>query len=105
MKSAIFISALVIYAVTLSHPALAAAGNWQEEMLFNPTSGQLETERSRDRIMIYQGLKDVQVAQAMDQQFDRIEHMMFTGTVVTDDLGQAAIDPNTGEAIVEADGC
>ena len=82
MKDAIVITALVMLAIIIAHPAVAAADSWQERMLFNPSPAQLEMERSRNRIMIYEGLKDVQVAEAMDSQFDRIEHMMFTGTVV-----------------------
>ncbi len=74
-------------------------------MLFNPTPAQLDVEQSRDRIMIYHGLKDVQIAEVMEQQFDRIEHMMFTGTVVTDDHGEPVIDAETGEEKVEDDGC
>jgi hypothetical protein len=106
MKDTIIITALVIAAVMISHSATAAAADsWQEKMLFNPTPAQLDVEQSRDRIMIYHGLKDVQIAEAMEQQFDRIEHMMFTGTVVTDDEGQTVVDPDTGEALVEDDGC
>jgi hypothetical protein len=92
-------------AAMVMHPASASADSWQENLLFSPTPAQLEVEQSRNRIMIYHGLKDVQVAEAMDQHFDRIEHMMFTGTVVTDGQGEALIDEKTGEARVEDDGC
>ena len=90
--------------VMLSAP-LQAADSWQERMLFEPTSSQLELEQNRDRVMIYHGLTDVQVARAMDQQFQRIQNMMFTGTVITDEQGEAVIDQDTGEPQVEDDGC
>jgi len=105
MKDIIVISTLVMLAVIVTHPAAASADSWQDKLLFSPTPAQLEMEESRDRIMIYEGLKDVQVAEAMDSQFDRIEHMMFTGTVVTDDQGEVLIDEETGNAMVEDDGC
>lgn len=105
MKDIIVISTLVMLAVIVTHPAAASADSWQDKLLFSPTPAQLEMEESRDRIMIYEGLKDVQVAEAMDSQFDRIEHMMFTGTVVTDDQGEVLIDEETGNAVIEDDGC
>jgi hypothetical protein len=91
-------------AVMLAGP-VQAADDWQEKMLFAPSDTQLALEESRDRVMIYHGLTDVQVARAMDRQFERIEHMMFTGTVVTDEQGEALVDPDTGQAQVEDDGC
>ena len=105
MKDAIVISTLLMLAIIIAHPASASADSWQERILFNPTPAQLDMEKSRGRIMIYEGLKDVQVAEAMDSQFDRIEHMMFTGTVVTDEQGEVLIDEETGNAVTEDDGC
>jgi hypothetical protein len=55
--------------------------------------------------MIYDGLSDRQVATAMDQHFERIQSMMFTGIVVTDAAGEPQTDPVTGEIITENDGC
>jgi hypothetical protein len=93
-------------AVFLAGPTTTLAGDsWQERMLYHPTPAQLEVEQSRDRVMFYHGLTDTQVAQAMDQQFERIEHMMFTGTVKTDGEGEAVVDPETGKPEVEDDGC
>lgn len=81
-----------------------AADDWQEKMLYAPPPSQIELEK-RGRIMIYDGLTDAQVARAMDTQFDRIESMMFVGTVVTDTRGEALRDAGTGEVLVEDDGC
>ena len=106
MKDTIIIPMLVIITAFLSRPVtVSAADSWQEKMLFNPTPAQLETEQTRARIMIYHGLKDVQVGLAMDEQFDRIEHMMFTGTVVTNSQNEVLIDEETGETKVENDDC
>ena len=104
MKHTIIITGLMITAAILSRP-VTAADSWQEKMLFNPSPAQLQVEKERQRIMIYEGLTDMQVADAMEQQFGRVEHMMFTGTVITDDRGDAVIDPDSGEPMVENDGC
>ena len=105
MKDSIVIPALILLAIIIANPVSASADSWQERMLFKPTPAQLDMERSRGRIMIYDGLLDVQVATAMEQQFDRVEYMMFTGTVVTDDRGEALVDEETGQVLVEDDGC
>jgi len=104
MKQTIIISGLVIISAILSRP-VTAAGSWQEKILFNPTPAQIQMEEERQRVMIYEGLTDVQVTQAMEQQFERVEHMMFTGTVVTDTEGEVVVDPDTGKPEVEDDGC
>jgi hypothetical protein len=55
--------------------------------------------------MIYDGLTDRDVERAFDEQFDRLEHMMFIRVVVTDDSGKARRS-GTGEVVTESDdGC
>jgi hypothetical protein len=78
--------------------------DWQISMLFNPNEHQLEVE-DKGRVMIYDGLYSAEVNQAMEQQFDRIEHMMFTNTIMTDEAGKPLRDPKTGLVMVEEDGC
>jgi hypothetical protein len=50
-------------------------------------------------------LTDKQVAKALDTQFGRIESMIFVRTIVTNDEGNAVHDNETGQVIVEDDGC
>ena len=78
--------------------------SWQMSLLFNPGDHQYEMER-KGRVFIYDGLRDTDVEQALDEQYDRIEGMMFVNTVVTDDDGEPLTDPETGELLVENDGC
>ena len=81
-----------------------AAGDWQEKLLSNPPDSQLRAEQ-RGRVMIYEGLKDTRIDRIMDTQFDRLESMMFVRTVITDRDGNALQDTETGDVIVEDDGC
>ena len=69
---------------------------WQLGLLLNPSVHQLDLER-KGRVVIYDGLRSADIDRALEQQFDRIDSMMFIGTVVT--------DPETGEVMVEDDGC
>lgn len=62
----------------------AAAGdepdsNWEQARLFHPSKALLLAE-ARGRVTIYDGLYQSDVDRAMDQQFGRIERMMFIRT-------------------------
>jgi hypothetical protein len=108
MKSKIN-NALIILALSsvFSHSILADKNpqkSWQLSLLFNPGDHQYEMER-RGRVFIYDGLRDSQIEQALDEQYDRIDGMMFVNTIVTDDDGVPLTDPETGELLVENDGC
>lgn len=80
---------------------------WQLQLLFEPRASQLKSEQ-RGRVFIYSDLTDSVVDRAMDEAFDRIEHMMFVRTVRTDENGEVEMAVNNdGElvAVVEDDGC
>ena len=81
-----------------------SVNDWQYNRLFSPSPRALEAEK-RGSVVIYDGLSDVTIKQALDQQFDRIQNMMFTRTVITDENGEPEIDPDTGNVLVEEDGC
>ena len=82
---------------------LDTADKWQVNRLFEPTKVQ-RTKEDKGKIMIYDGLRDTTVKNALDENFDRIQNMMFTRVVVTDTKGQPELDL-AGNVITEDDGC
>jgi hypothetical protein len=97
-------SATVFWFASTLPVAHADANSWQMTNLFKPSPAQIEREQ-KGRVMIYHGMKDTDVTRAMDEQFERVETMMFTGTIVTDGAGEPLRDPETGDIVVEDDGC
>jgi hypothetical protein len=65
--------------LAFSASVVASAESYQKRILFTPGDAHLAAEE-RGRVMIYDGMKDEEVELAMDQQFDRIENMMFIRT-------------------------
>ena len=87
-------AALLLAGVHSVNPAFAL-DEYQYQVLFSPTAAILEAE-ARGRIMIYDRLEFGTVERALDQQFDRIENMMFVRTVYPQE---------NGDAVFEEDGC
>lgn len=76
---------------------------WQLRRLFVPT----ERERAHERkgnVYIYEGLSDREVDQALNQQFERIDYMLFLGTRRTDGSGAVLKNPD-GQDLKESADC
>jgi hypothetical protein len=71
--------------------------DWQTKRLMTPTDSQLAAE-SKGQVFIYDSLDINQVEKAMDANFHRIQHMMFTR------IYHPAPTPHT-PAYLEDDGC
>lgn len=105
-------SALIVIALSLilagMHSAVYAeqlsVDSWQSKRLFQPTQAQLASE-AKGRVMIYDGMTDRVVNKALREQFNRVDHMMFTRVVVTDADGAASRDASSGAVVYEDDGC
>ena len=82
---------------------LTGEDSWQTRNLFEPSRNQRALEE-KGRITIYDGLRETMVNQALDSQFNRIQNMMFTRIIRTDNDGEPLRDA-TGEVVVEDDGC
>jgi hypothetical protein len=91
-------SLALLTAVVLTLPGLAAGADYQYSTLFNPSQSQLEAE-TRGRVMIYDGLAENDVGQALDTQFERIDNMMFTR------IHRTVEDDGKVEVVVDDDGC
>ena len=72
--------------------------------LFEPTPSELAAE-AESHIYIYDGLTGRDIQRAMNEEFERVENMMFIRTRKTDETGQLKRDAETGEAEHEDDGC
>ena len=73
------------------------ASDHQTRRLMSPTAAELASEK-QGRVHIYDSLKIEQINAALDANFDRIQHMMFTRTHHPPASGK-------GPAEVEDDGC
>lgn len=71
------------------------AGNWQLEMIHDPSAAQIRVEE-RGRVYIYDGLHETDVELAMNTQFNRLDNMMFVRTKV---------ETPEGESEAADDGC
>lgn len=82
----------VLAGVLLASPGMSAGAedSFQQNALFNPSRAQLKAEAD-GRVMIYDGLENEVVERAMDEQFERIEHMMFIHIRRTQPDGEASV--------------
>ena len=82
--------------LALADPAAEPAYRQLEiRRLFEPTESELRKEAAGS-VYIYQGMTDRAVKQAMEDEFERVEHMMFVNTIRTDVQGKPLRDPDTG---------
>ena len=102
----LLVMAMSVTATTYS--PIVSAGEflqqWFQNRLFTPTEQQRVLE-NRGSVVIYEGINDREVNRAMETQFERIEHMMFVGTIITNEKGEPKRDMETGEIMREDDDC
>jgi hypothetical protein len=100
------LAGLGLSAVLLWTGSAAAADVSEIELrrLFEPTDAELAAE-AKGRIYIYDGLRDIDVQRALDEEFERVDHMMFIRTIKTKDSGEPERDADTGAPAYIDDGC
>lgn len=81
-----------------------ALHDWQIRRLMQPMPSELKSEHSGS-VYIYDGLTEREVDAALDTNFERIQHMMFMGTIKTDAIGQPLQDATSGQPVQESGGC
>lgn len=84
-------NAVLMALLLVSSTTGLANSNFQQKMLLSPSTGALKAEL-QGRVMIYDGLQSNVVDMAMDQQFERIENMMFVRTSSVDENGDITVD-------------
>jgi hypothetical protein len=100
----------MVWAVCALLPCTALASgkstdDWQLQMLLQPTREQLRIETEKDRVFIYSRVKDTDIDRAMDEQFSRLQHMMFVNTLVVQKKRPTAGAPSKPVLIEHDDGC
>lgn len=76
----------------------------ERRRLFEPSPGELRAEAA-GRVYIYEGLRDTDVERALEEEFKRVQNMMFIRVKPTDAGGNPVKDPKTGAEYVQDDGC
>jgi len=76
----------------------------EKRRLFEPTEAELRQE-AKGRIYIFDGVSDADIARAMDEEFARVQSMMFIRVKKTNENGEVLRNPDTGTAVVQDDGC
>lgn len=88
--SALIATSVVTSLALVSHQAMAAQ-DWQQRRVLSPTMHERTRERA-GRIIIYDGLHETVVDEALDTQFDRIGSMMFVNVERTSADGEISED-------------
>jgi len=81
-----------------------ALHDWQVRRLMEPSPSELATER-KGNVYVYDGLTDREVETALNANFERIQNMMFVGTVKADTSGEPLQHAGSGQFIKESGGC
>lgn len=74
--------AIVLSLSTVMNGAVqaAVANEWDRKQLFGPSAALLDREKAGN-VTIFDGVLSSDVDRAMDEQFDRVESMMFVRTL------------------------
>ena len=89
----------VTYFFVLSSPLYAnnaTASDWQLKRLLQPSEQDLRLEQQHGKVLIYDGLYSKDIDQALNEQFGRIDHMMFV---------RVKVEKKNGEIDVQEDNC
>jgi hypothetical protein len=98
------LSTLALLAVWSGEAAAADVSEIELRRLLEPTEAELMAEQE-GRIYIYDGVRDIDIQRAMDEEFHRVESMMFIRTRKTDEAGEVKRNTDTGDVEYEDDGC
>ncbi|MCB1724927.1 MAG: hypothetical protein H6959_10370 [Chromatiaceae bacterium] len=86
-----WIVAVALVTTGIGQAAAADDGDYYHDALLNPSKAVLLAEH-RGRVTIFDGLDEDVVDRALDEQFERIDHMMFIRTRHVQEDGVVASD-------------
>ena len=89
------IKSLIVIVLLVASSSVHAIDDYQLKVLFTPSNSDLQAEVN-GRVMIYDSLKNKTVEKAMNEQFERIDKMMFVRT---------QYEQENGDYETEEDGC
>lgn len=105
------VGAMAVILLSFANPGIGkdldpdkALHDWRMQRLMEPSPRDLEKER-KGSVYIYDGLTEREVDTALNNQFHRIQNMMFMGTVKTDARGEPLQDAKSGQYIQESGSC
>lgn len=105
------VGAMAVILLSFDNPGIGkdldpdkALHDWRMQRLMEPSPRDLEKER-KGSVYIYDGLTEREVDTALNNQFHRIQNMMFMGTVKTDARGEPLQDAKSGQYIQESGSC
>ncbi len=105
------VGAMAVILLSFANPGIGkdldpdkALHDWRMQRLMEPSPRDLEKER-KGSVYIYDGLTEREVDTALNNQFHRIQNMMFMGTVKTDARGEPLQDAKSGQYIQESGNC
>lgn len=85
-------AAIIVMSTILNGAVQAAvASEWDRKQLFGPSQALLSKEKT-GHVTIYEGVYASDVERAMDEQFDRMESMMFVRTLYPVEQGSYEAD-------------
>ena len=79
-------------------------GQIERRRLFEPSPGKLRDEAA-GCVTIYEGLRTTDIERAMDEEFRRVQSMMFIRVKPSDDKGKGPQTPGSDTGYVQDDGC
>ena len=82
-----YLASLMLAACLVAFSSAHAYDSYQLKVLFTPTQDDLDAE-AKGRVMIYDSLKNEVVEEALNEQFERIERMMFIRTLYAQENGE-----------------
>ncbi len=99
-------AAVLLVGLGISQNTLAAS-NYNQRLNTSLLTMAAHPERTGNpyRVLIVDGVRDVDVDAFLNSHFDIIQNVMFTSVIVTDKQGKPKRDKSSGGILTEEDGC